>query len=243
MIRRWALWLIAANLCGLIALAFIFPQQMVAPGPLIPAHAGFANNCFACHAPFRGVSVQRCTACHTLAEIGIRTTTGRLMRNDGDAVAFHQSLTEPNCLACHSDHSGPKLVKATKQRFAHSLLRPEVRDQCATCHRAPKTPLHAQAGTNCAACHTQAGWKPATFDHSRYFALIGPHKAACATCHTDGNFTRYTCYSCHEHSPARINAIHAEEGIRDIANCVRCHRSGSGEGGEGREGGERGGDD
>jgi hypothetical protein len=146
-------------------------------------------------------------------------------------------------MACHTDHSGPQLATPSRQRFAHALLKPELRGQCATCHRAPQTPLHAQSGKNCAACHSQTAWKPATFDHRRFFALTGPHKASCSTCHLGGDTSRYTCFSCHEHQPAQIRAEHAEEGIRDIENCVRCHRSGSGEGGveggrEGREGGD-----
>lgn len=242
--RRWGLWLIVINLCGLIALVFALPHLMVAPGPLIPAHASITTNCFACHAPFKGASATRCTACHKVADIGIRTTTGAAVKGRGDAVAFHQSLTTPDCMACHTDHSAPHLVKASRQSFAHALLRPDVRGQCATCHRAPQTPLHAQAGSNCAACHTQAGWKPATFEHAKYFALTGPHNASCATCHTGGDVSRYTCFSCHQHQPDQIRAKHAEEGIRNIENCARCHRNGSGEGGgEGRDGREGGGDD
>ncbi|GAA0318096.1 hypothetical protein GCM10009087_30640 [Sphingomonas oligophenolica] len=233
--RRWGLILIAVNLCGLIALAFALPHLMVAPGPLIPAHAEIRRDCFACHAPFRGVSADRCTACHKVADIGIRTTKGVPLGAARHGIAFHQALSQPNCMACHSDHSAPHLVKTPRQSFAHELLRPEVRDRCAACHRAPPTALHAQAGSNCAQCHTQKGWKPARFDHARFFALTGPHDRSCSTCHVGGNLSRYTCYSCHEHQPDRIRAKHAEEGIRDIENCARCHRSGSGEGDE-REG-------
>jgi hypothetical protein len=237
MMRRWGLWLIIAMLSGVIVLTFVLPHLMIAPGPLMPAHARITTNCFACHAPFRGASSTRCTACHKVADIGIRTTTGAPVKGDGDGIAFHQLLTKTDCMACHSDHSGPQLVRASRQRFAHGLLRPEARGQCATCHRAPQTPLHAQAGSNCAACHTHAGWKPANFDHNRYFTLAGPHNASCTTCHIGGNTSRYTCFGCHEHQPDQIRARHAEEGIRNIENCVQCHRSASGEGEERREGG------
>lgn len=230
--RRWGLWLIALNLCGLIILAFMWPHLMVAPGPLMPAHANITSNCFACHAPFQGVSADRCIACHKLSDIGIRTTKGLAVPKGRDAIAFHQSLIEPNCMACHTDHVGPKLVKTAKQSFAHALLRPEVRTKCAQCHRAPATPIHAKASNNCAACHSQSGWKPSTFNHNRFFALTGEHNASCTTCHKGGDFKRYTCFGCHEHQPEQIRAEHAEEGIRNIQNCVRCHRSGSGEGGE-----------
>ncbi|MCO5792093.1 MAG: class III cytochrome C family protein [Blastomonas sp.] len=225
MMRRWALWLIAANLCGLLYLTFAWPDLMVAPGPVISAHGDISSNCFACHAPFTGVAADRCAACHKVADIGIRTTKGTPIAQRGTAVAFHQALTRPDCVSCHTDHSRPHLTKAEHKRFDHSLLRANIRGQCASCHRAPPTHLHRQAGKNCAACHGAKAWKPSTFNHSRFFALTGPHKTACATCHTSTSFERYTCYGCHEHKPAQIRAEHAEEGIRNIENCVRCHRS------------------
>jgi hypothetical protein len=232
MMRRWGLILIAVNLCGLIALAIAWPHLMVAPGPLIPAHAEMARDCFACHVPFKGVSADRCTACHKVADIGVRTTQRVSIGASGRGIPFHQSLAQPDCMACHSDHSGPQLVKTARTSFAHDLLRPALRDRCASCHRAPPTAVHAQAGSNCAQCHTQKAWKPASFDHVRFFALTGPHETSCTTCHVGGNFSRYTCYSCHEHQPDQIRARHAEEGIRNIDNCARCHRSSSGEGSE-----------
>jgi hypothetical protein len=247
MTRRWALALIALNLCALIGLIFVYPHMMVAPGPLIPAHAKITNNCFACHAPFRGASAERCTACHKVADIGIRSTSGAPRPPARRGIAFHQSLAQPNCLACHSDHREPRLTRAAGPTFAHTLLRSDVRNRCEACHRAPVTALHRQVGESCAQCHTTAGWKPATFDHGRFFALSGPHNASCTTCHVGGNLARYTCFGCHAHQPGAISARHAEEGITNIANCARCHRSGAGEeGGEGGEGGQRregGGDD
>ena len=239
--RGRGLWLLVAVLAGLIALTFTWPQQMVAPGPVIPAHSAIAGNCFACHAPLRGVSAQRCIACHKLADIGMRTTKGVRVKSSAARIAFHQALSEANCMACHSDHTGPLLLKTAQHSFAHTLLRADVRGQCAGCHRAPATPFHAQAGSNCAACHSQAAWKPATFDHTRFFALTEPHKAACTTCHIGGNTSRYTCFGCHQHQAAQVRASHAEEGILNISNCAQCHRSGSGEGAEGREGGGEGG--
>ena len=238
--RSWGLGLIALILGGLIAGALVWPQPMVAPGPLIPVHRLIAKDCFACHAPFRGASAERCIACHKTTDIGVRTTKGVALVSNNRRVAFHQSLSRPVCMACHSDHSGPALIMTRRQGFAHELLRPAVRGHCAACHRAPATPLHATAGRNCAQCHTQKGWKPATFDHARRFALTGPHRTSCGSCHTGGDYGRYTCFGCHEHQPAQIRFRHAREGITNLENCVRCHRSASGEG-ESGEGGERGG--
>src|SRR3546814_3316281 len=72
-----------------------------------------------------------------------------------------------------------------------------------------------------ATCHQPGHWKPATFDHSRYFLLDRDHNTACTTCHLNNNYKQYTCYGCHEHQPTKIITKHREEGITNIENCVR----------------------
>jgi hypothetical protein len=74
--RQWIQGAILLALLVLGILLFRHPQAMVAPGPVIPAHAEIADNCLACHAPFRGARTDRCTSCHIPAEIGQRTTRG-----------------------------------------------------------------------------------------------------------------------------------------------------------------------
>jgi hypothetical protein len=239
--RKRGLIAIAVSLLVLAVLVFAYPQRLIAPGALIPAHAGIADDCFACHAPLRGVSTARCIACHKPGEIGVRTTRGIAISPDKPQPAFHQALTELNCIACHSDHAGPKLTRRPAKNFAHSLLQPALQGKCESCHAVPLTPVHRLITSGCAQCHMVSGWKPTTFAHDRFFKLEGDHNAACTTCHLGGDFKRYTCYGCHEHQPEPIRALHAEEGIRNIDNCVRCHRSGEGEprhGGEVREGAE-----
>ena len=232
---------IAASLMVLAVLVFAYPQRMIAPGALIPAHAGIADDCFACHAPLRGASSAKCVTCHKVNDIGVRTTKGIAFSPGKPRPAFHQALTGQDCMACHSDHAGPKLTRNPAKRFAHSLLPPAMQGKCESCHQAPATPVHRSVTSGCAQCHTVASWKPATFAHDRFFVLDGDHNAACTTCHLGGNFNRYSCYGCHEHQPDQIRALHAEEGIGNIDNCVRCHRSGEGEtrdSGEVREGTE-----
>jgi hypothetical protein len=239
MMRRWGLIGVAASLLVLLALAIIFPHQMIAPGALIPAHAEITDDCFACHKALAGASPAKCMECHKLDQIGIVTSKGAKIVRPKPKAAFHQMLAEQDCMACHSDHAGPLLTRHADRSFAHDLLKPAVQGQCQTCHQAPATSLHRGVVSGCAQCHTVAGWTPAKFDHGRFFKLEGDHNVACVTCHVNNVYTRYTCFGCHEHQPAQIRALHAEEGIRDIDNCVRCHRSSEGEEGEGRE---RGGD-
>lgn len=227
--RGWVWALVGANLLVVIALVFAYPHLMISPGSLVPAHITLAENCSSCHVPFRGAAPDKCISCHAVADIGIRTTKGVAIANPNAPPAFHQALTMQACLSCHAEHPGANPV-ARQASFSHSLLNETMRNKCSSCHVPPADTLHADKTANCSTCHSQEGWKPATFDHDRFFPLTGPHEATCATCHTGANFSAYTCFSCHEHEPSRVRAQHLEEGIRNINNCVACHRNGASEG-------------
>jgi hypothetical protein len=238
---RWLWILISANLVVLVALAFVYPHLMVGPGALEKGHAELSTDCFACHTPLRGATADRCVACHKLPDIGLRTTQGAPVVSAKPVKAsFHQELNDSNCMACHSDHAGPKLTQRSRKPFSHAMLRVAARDRCESCHAAPTNDLHKALSAGCGTCHGSEAWKPATLDHDRFFPLDEDHKATCATCHTANNYKQYTCYGCHEHTPANMLAKHREEGVSEnLDNCVRCHRGGSGEGQDkgSREGG------
>lgn len=221
----WITTIIAANVAVLVALIFIYPHLMVSPGPLLTAHAELTQDCFACHAPLRGASPARCVTCHALPDIGIRTTKGVPTPAGTLKTSFHQELIEQNCMACHTDHQPLRFAQRSSKQFSHALLRPAVREQCASCHRVPVDALHRQISGNCQSCHTTKAWKPATFDHDKYFVLDRDHNVKCVTCHVNNDYKRYTCYGCHEHRPDKIRREHLEEGIRNFENCVECHRS------------------
>ena len=131
LIRRWLLVVIGVNLVALAALVFIYPHLMVAPGPLVTEHSALTSDCFACHTPLRGVASARCAACHVAADIGVRTTKGVVLAPAAGKVRFHQALVEQNCMACHTDHKGPKFAPALGKGFSHLLLRSDLRDDAA----------------------------------------------------------------------------------------------------------------
>ena len=236
--------ILAINLVVLAVLTFVYPHLMVGPGKLIAGHQKLDANCFACHVSFTGASSEKCASCHKPVDIGRLTTKGAPVVKPLTSTPFHQKLISQDCVACHSDHAGVKRYHL-KGYFDHALLKKETADQCQACHKSPTDALHKQITGNCAQCHTQQKWTPATFDHDKYFLLDRDHNATCVTCHVRNDYSRYTCYGCHEHTPANIRREHVEEGIRNFDNCVECHRSADeddirGRGGKNGEGSKRG---
>ncbi|MEY4749170.1 MAG: hypothetical protein RIQ60_1384 [Pseudomonadota bacterium] len=205
--KKHGLWLIiSANLVVLVTLAFIYPHLMVSPGPLVAGHADLATDCFACHAPLRGASAQRCVACHAVTDIGLRTSKGAPIVRSGQAKAaiktsFHQALSEPDCMACHSDHAGPKLTQRSRKPFSHELLKADTRTLCVTCHAAPANELHRRFDKACVQCHKTEGWKPASFDHAK---LNKSDIDSCSACHKPP-----------------VDALHRQI----VGNCGQCHAS------------------
>jgi hypothetical protein len=224
------------NLIALAVLAFVYPNLMEGPGKLIPGHKQLEGDCFACHAPFTGASAIKCISCHKPADIGRVTTAGVAISKPLTSIPFHQKLVSEDCVACHSDHAGVKRF-VVQGRFNHTLLKRETRNECQACHKSPTDSLHQQINGNCAQCHTQEAWTPATFDHNQYFVLDSDHNTRCVTCHVRNDYKSYTCYGCHEHTLANIRRKHIEEGISKFDDCVECHRSADEndiKGGEGR---------
>ncbi|HSG39325.1 MAG TPA: class III cytochrome C family protein [Thermoanaerobaculia bacterium] len=236
------LLILAATLILFLALALAYPDVMIKPGKLSEGHRSLERDCFGCHAPIRGASSVSCLSCHKLEGIGRVTTAGApLPAERFRKLRFHAGLGGTDCMRCHNLHASVRHRKTAT--FEHELLAAEFRRECQTCHleQKPADELHSRLNDRCGSCHATAAWKPATFEHDRYFRFDANHPATCRTCHTDqGTFSTYTCYGCHEHSRAGILAEHREEGIRNIENCARCHRSGNEDEAEGGEGGGEG---
>ena len=206
-------------------LSFGYAQLMVAPGHLIAAHQQLNGDCFACHTSFRGVDSKKCITCHLPVDIGRLTTKGLPVAKPLTSATFHKDLSQPSCVSCHSDHVGVKRYQLSR-KFDHALLKTEIRANCQACHMPPVDFIHQQIKGNCAQCHAQTKWTPATFEHDKLFVLDKHHSAACSTCHIANDYKRYTCYGCHEHSIEKIRREHQEEGIKKFDQCVDCHRSG-----------------
>ena len=99
--------IIVGALAAIILLIVAYPDWMISPGRLKPAHAHLARNCLACHSLFQGVSSEKCLSCHKIESDGVIATKDAPLRDRKRPTPFHHQLTEKNCLACHSGaHEG-----------------------------------------------------------------------------------------------------------------------------------------
>lgn len=223
----WVAFAATTLLAG--AAALLFPYATITPGTLGEGHGALKNDCLACHSPLQGAPRARCIACHDLGRLGLSTVAGVARATpNSKAHGLHKAIGEAACAGCHAGHAGWGLA-AADARFVHGVLPEAIRADCAACHAAdrPKDALHAPLERGCGSCHGTGRWKPATYDHDRYFRFDGNHPARCADCHTTpGDFKRYSCTGCHEHALPKMIAEHREEQVVDLEKCARCHRSG-----------------
>jgi hypothetical protein len=146
---------------------------------LVGAHRAVA--CEKCHAggAFRGLQHETCTPCHQephKKKFGSSCTTchnqlewaTRLVDHKKTGFTLVGAHVRLDCAKCHPS----------------GMTKPLRSDQCSACH----SNLHrASVKEDCRACHTEAGWRGATFDHRARtaFPLVGKHDGlVCRKCHT-----------------------------------------------------------
>ncbi len=202
----------------------------ISPGPLSRGHAKLEGSahCLECHDRGKGVSADKCFACHK--PLQQRVAAGR---------GLHARPEYRECKTCHVEHQGLEVDlvwwgKQGRGAFDHSttgqaLAGKHAQLSCERCHRPPSylgaatscAGCHADehrgqfAGRSCTECHTQAAWRPAPgFDHAKTrWPLTGRHAAvSCEKCHT----TR---------RPDPANAAASYRVFRAVAgrDCSSCH--------------------
>ncbi len=205
--------------------------------PLVGTHA--AQPCAACHKNnvYQGTP-RDCFSCH---QAQYNATTNPNHRANGFPTT---------CEQCHNA-AGPDWGSAT---FNHSAFYPLVGVHatvaCATCHvnnvyqgtpkdcftchqaqyNATTNPNHRAAAfpTTCDTCHNPAAanWN-ASFDHNKFFPLLGRHMTAtCTQCHVNNVYpgTPTTCYPCHvAQYNATTNPNHIAAGFP--TTCEACHKA------------------
>jgi len=205
--------LLVVLVCG-VALGAAFlsaPGFLYHPEVLHSAHDVAESRCHDCHTATLAVSSDGCRTCHAAA-----APAGAPLPE-----ALHAHLLSHECVACHTEHRGPD-GPLTREGVGHETG-PGI--GCVACHPPPEDELHAAGAEDCAACHQPDQWRPASFDHDRFFRFDRDHGPGCAECHP-ASFDAYDCYGCHAHSQRSVRGEHLEEGIREFGDCVECHRSG-----------------
>ena len=225
--------------------------------PLTGLHQSVA--CQKCHGPkpgtdkaqFSGLAFKTCQDCH----------------NDPHHAAFQQTGFRGSCESCHNTngwknsrpsagftHSTTKFPLTGKHaeracqdcHKSSNFRRPIAHDRCQDCHQDPHSGQFATraGGSDCSACHSDSGFKPARFDREMHshtaFPLEGKHAMLqCAKCHPPrGRDTQYVtgkreCSDCHtaahsgEFAAApydnRCNICHTVEGFQTTTFSVERH--------------------
>jgi hypothetical protein len=205
--------------------------------PLLQGHS--AVNCNQCHTSgvFTGLS-KECVTCHQADYNGAK--------NPDHAQAKFTTV----CTSCHTLAPGWKPANFDHSKFpltlGHSV--PVCTDchtggnytstptDCYACHvsdfNSAKNPDHVASGfaKTCLTCHTtNPGWKPATFNHSKFPLTLGHAGVNCIDCHKGGNYTTTPtdCYACHKADYDKTtNPGHAK--LSFATTCTQCHTTNPG---------------
>lgn len=177
------------------------------------------QKCTACHTDHKGLNSETAYNAfdHDLLSENIKTRCGDCHIKPSGKL--HEQLSA-TCSDCHNTKGWKSSVA-----FDHNAIVAMDKADCLACHQKPEDSFHGSFSNKCSDCHNTDKWVPSTFDHSVYFLLDQNHDAECKTCHSQGNFSIYTCYGCHEHSEGKIQEEHSEEGVYNFSYCISCHRS------------------
>lgn len=241
---RWLIAVVGTLVLSLV-LVVQYPDVMIKPGPLSEGHRSLDRDCFRCHAWLQGAVTASCLRCHKLDDIGRRTTAGVLLPATGPRkVAFHASLADTECMACHTLHASVRHRKEVI--FRHELLAATARERCAACHAGekPADALHRRVQVGCASCHQPGGWRPASFDHEALTSASncischrtdkpedGLHRQVsdlCGTCHATrswrpATFDHARYFRFDSNHPSSCNLCHTDSGSYRTYTCYGCH--------------------
>ena len=110
--------------------------------------------------------------------------------------------TPRDCVGCHRDELRPHDARRTTSP-------PGSRRRCESCHR-----------------NTDTSWTQGTFSH-RFPITSGPHRTACASCHTTANsFATFNCLNCHGRSETDGHHRGVNGYRYDSLACYSCHPNG-----------------
>jgi hypothetical protein len=211
--------------------------------PLIGAHAPIANQCAACHNGDYVNTPNTCAGCHQPDYNQATNPNHTALGLPVDCAMCHaQTDWTPASFPNHNDYyvlNGAHAAIANDCVQCHQGDYSNTPNTCAGCHiedyNQTLDPNHLQAGfgTDCASCHNENAWEPATFDHdAQYFPIYsGDHLGVwsqCSECHTDpGNYSVYTCVTCHMNPETDQEHAGVNGYVYNSTYCLACHPTGS----------------
>jgi len=178
------------------------------------------RTCIGCHKKdddgakgHKGLYGEKCEACH-----GAKAWKPATFNHDNDTkYALRGKHRTTKCADCHTGH----------------LYKDKAGTACVDCHKKDDDGIKGHKGglgRDCAACHSEAGWKEkGKFDHDKTkFPLLGKHiDTKCADCHKSTNYKEAPkdCIGCHKKDDkheatlgTKCEACHIE---RDWKNVTR----------------------
>jgi len=193
--------------------------------------------CFSCHiGPKAFTAPKQCVSCHGVKHGGLTQcgmchdpSLGWKPKGNFDHNQFYVLSGLHRLVPCAKCHPGGNFGAANPR--------------CVTCHKVRHGGL-----TDCASCHTTAGFKPSTFRHSSVFDLTGAHaRLRCTACHPGQRYatnistgpgcsgchgTRHggltQCQQCHtttsfKPSTFRHSSVFVLSGAHASLACTECH--------------------
>ena len=209
--------------------------------PLTGAH--LTADCLECHASGYAGTPTNCASCHTPDYNQSSNPNHPALAIPTDCASCHTtSAWQPASFAIHDNNyplKGAHTAIANECATCHQGDYNNTPNTCAGCHTTDfnqtTNPNHSAAhfSTDCASCHSETAWIPATFDHDgQYFPIYsGKHKGEwdqCQDCHTNpSNYAEFTCTTCHT-NPQTSNQHNGINGFAyNSPACLACHPTGN----------------
>ncbi len=203
--------------------------------PLSGAH--LMTDCIECHASGYAGTPTDCASCHTLDYDQAANPNHTTLGLPTDCASCHTTAPgwAPATFAIHNDYyalNGAHAAIANDCAICHNGNYTNTPNTCAGCHtpdyNQAMDPDHSgnQFPTDCATCHSETAWAPATFDHNAFYPFTGAHMPIandCAACH-HGDYTNTpnTCAGCHQVDfNSSTNPNHVSLGFP--TDCAMCH--------------------
>ncbi|MBK9104521.1 MAG: hypothetical protein IPL92_08110 [Saprospiraceae bacterium] len=210
------------------------------------AHVTIANQCASCHNGDYTNTPNTCAGCHQDNYTQTTNPNHTALQFSNECTTCHtQSAWIPASFPNHNDFyplEGAHAVIANECAMCHTGNYNNTPNTCVGCHldnyNQTTNPSHTASGfgTDCATCHSQNAWQPASFNHDVQFFPIysGEHQGEwdqCIDCHTNPNdYSVFTCITCH----ANPETNEQHNGVNGYAYnstlCLACHPTGSTEG-------------